>query len=64
MTKGGFPSLAELKTNTRKRNYHVAISLDGKTVATVTVWAEGVRDACKRAYEIISGWQMVNPEEL
>lgn len=56
--------MAELKTNTRKRNYHVAISLDGKTVATVTVWAEGVRDACKRAYEIISGWQMVNPEEL
>lgn len=56
--------MAEFKTNTRKRDYHVAISLDGKTVATVTVRAEGVRDACKKAYETISGWQMVNPEPL
>lgn len=64
MTKGGFPSLAELKTNTRKRDYHVAISLDGKTVATVTVRAEGVRDACKKAYETVSGWQGVEPREL
>lgn len=56
--------MADLKTNTRKRDYHVALSLDGKTVATVTVRAEGVRDACKKAYETISGWQMVNPEPL
>ncbi len=56
--------MAELKTNTRKRDYHVAISLDGKTVATVTVRAEGVRDACKKAYETISGWQGVTLEEL
>lgn len=64
MTKGGSPSLAELKTNTRKRDYHVAVSLDGKTVATVTVRAEGVLDACKKAYETISGWQKATPEEL
>lgn len=64
MMKGGSPFLAEFKTNTRKRDYHVAISTDGKTVATVTVRAEGVRDACKKAYETISGWQMVKPEEL
>lgn len=56
--------MADLKTNTRKRDYHVAISMDGKTVVTVTVRAEGVRDACKKAYETISGWQMVNPEPL
>lgn len=56
--------MAELKTNTRKRDYHVAISLDGKTVATVTVTAEGVRDALKQAYEKVSGWQGVAPEEL
>lgn len=64
MTKGGFPSLAELKTNTRKRDYHIAVSLDGKTVATVAVRAEGVRDALKQAYQKVSGWQMVNPEPL
>lgn len=56
--------MADLKTNTRKRDYHVAISLDGKTVATVTVRAEGVRDACKKAYETISGWQGVPADDL
>lgn len=52
------------KNQTVRRDYHITISLDGKTVATVTVRAEGVRDACKKAYETISGWQMVNPEPL
>lgn len=56
--------MADLKTNTRKRDYHVAISLDGKTVATVTVRAEGVRDALKQAYQKVSGWQTVKPEPL
>lgn len=56
--------MAEFKTNTRKRDYHIAVSLDGKTVATVTVRAEGVRDALKQAYQKVSGWQMVNPEPL
>ena len=56
--------MADLKTNTRKRDYHIAVSLDGKNVATVTVRAEGVRDALKQAYQKVSGWQMVNPEPL
>ena len=56
--------MAELKTNTRKRDYHIAVSLDGRTVATVAVRAEGVRDALKQAYQKVSGWQMVNPEPL
>ena len=56
--------MADLKTNTRKRDYHIAVSLDGKTVATVTVRAEGVRDACKKAYETISGWQGVPADDM
>lgn len=56
--------MSDLKTNTRKRDYHIAVSLDGKTVATVAVRAEGVRDALKQAYQKVSGWQTVNPEPL
>lgn len=56
--------MAEMKTNTRKRDYHITVSLDGKTVTTVQVHAEGVRDALKKAYETVSGWQKVTPEEL
>ena len=55
--------MADLKTNTRKRDYHVAISLDGKTVATVSVLAEGVRDALKQAYQKVSGWQGVPSDD-
>lgn len=56
--------MADLKTNTRKRDYHIAVSLDGKTVATVTVRAEGVRDALKQAYQKVSGWQGVASNDL
>ncbi len=56
--------MADLKTNTRKRDYHIAVSLDGKTVATVTVRAEGVRDALKQAYQKVSGWQGVPSNDL
>lgn len=56
--------MADLKTNTRKRDYHIAVSLDGKTVATVTVRAEGVRDALKQAYQKVSGWQGVPADDL
>lgn len=54
-----------MKTNTRKRTYRIAV-MDGtgKTHATVAVTAEGVRDALKQAYEKVSGWQGVTPEEL
>lgn len=52
--------MAELKTNTRKRDYRVAVmDSSGKTHATVDVTAEGVRDALKKAYEKVSGWQGV-----
>ncbi|MGX8703143.1 MAG: hypothetical protein ACSW8H_01690 [bacterium] len=54
-----------MKTNTRKRDYRVAVmDGSGKTHATVTVTAEGVRDALKKAYEKVSGWQGVSPESL
>lgn len=53
-----------VKTNTRKRNYHVSVSADGKTCATVMVQAEGVRDALKKAYEKVSGWQRVPDEPV
>ena len=56
--------MADLKTNTRKRDYHIAVSLDGKTVATVAVRAEGVRDALKQAYQKVSGWQGVPADDL
>ena len=56
--------MAELKTNTRKRDYHIAVSLDGRTVATVAVRAEGVRDALKQAYQKVSGWQGVPSNDL
>lgn len=56
--------MAELKTNTRKCDYHITVSLDGKTVATVAVRAEGVRDALKRAYQKVSGWQGVPADDL
>ncbi|MBQ1789457.1 MAG: hypothetical protein II008_04715 [Oscillospiraceae bacterium] len=54
-----------MKTNTRKRDYRVAVmDNSGKTHATVAVTAEGVRDALKKAYEKVSGWQGTTPEDL
>ena len=53
-----------MKTNTRKRPYKVAVSEGGKVHATVTVTAEGVRDALKKAYEKVCGWQAVPPDDL
>ena len=53
-----------MKTNTAKRSYHVAVSQGGKVHATVSVTAEGVRDALKKAYEKVSGWQGVSPDDL
>lgn len=53
-----------MKTNTRKRMYHVAVSESGNTHATFTVEAEGVRDALKKSYEKCSGWQGVPADPL
>lgn len=52
------------KNQTVKRDYHITIAAGGKTQATVTVRAEGVRDALKQAYNKICGWQTVDAEEL
>lgn len=55
----------QLKTNTRKQLYRVAVmDSKGKTYATVNVDAEGVRDALKKAYEKVSGWQGVPFDSL
>ena len=55
----------KLRGNTRKRGFTVAVvDENGKTQATVGVTAEGVRDALKKAYEKVSGWQSAAPEEL
>lgn len=54
-----------MKTNTRKRSYRVAVmDGSGKTHATVAVEAEGVRDALKKAYEKVSGWQGVPADDV
>ena len=54
-----------IKMQTRRREYHVTVS-DGRgnVFTTVLVSAEGVRDALKKAYEKVSGWQRTEPEEL
>lgn len=53
-----------MKTNTRKRLYKITVSEGGKVHSTVSVEAESVRDALKKAYEKISGWQGVPAEDL
>lgn len=54
------------KNQTVRRDYHITIAdaASGKTVSTVQVRAEGVRDALKKAYEKVSGWQKTTPEPL
>lgn len=52
-----------MKTNTRKRLYKVTVAEGGKIHATVAVTAEGVRDALKKSYEKVCGWQGVPPEK-
>lgn len=54
-----------LKNQTVRREYHITIAdAAGKTVSTVQVRAEGVRDALKKAYEKVSGWQKTEVEVL
>ena len=53
------------KNQTVKRDYHIAVTDGrGKNSATVTVRAEGGRDALKKAYEKVCGWQTVPPENM
>ena len=46
----------ELKTNTRKRDYHIAVTLDGKTIDTFVAHTDCVLNALKSAYEQCSGY--------
>lgn len=46
-----------LKTQTVKRDYHIAVSHDGKLITTVQVRAATAREALQEAYRTVSGWQ-------
>lgn len=46
-----------LKTNTRKRDYHIAITLDGKLIDTFGAHTDSVLNALKSAYEQCCGYQ-------
>lgn len=55
--------MAMQKNNTQKRDYIVSVSLGNKLETTVAVRAEGVRDAIRKAYSRVCGWQGV-PDDL
>lgn len=55
--------MAIQKNNTQKRDYIVSVSLGNKLETTVAVRAEGVRDAIRKAYSRVCGWQTV-PDDL
>lgn len=51
------------KNQTVKRDYRITVvDSTGKTQQTVVVRAEGVRDALKKAYEKVCGWQFAAPD--
>lgn len=54
----------EVKTNVRRETYYITVYRGAKLEQTVQVTAEGVRDALKKAYEKVSGWQGVPPDDL
>lgn len=54
----------EVKTNVRRETYYITVSRGAKLEQSVQVVAEGVRDALKKAYEKVSGWQGVPPDDL
>lgn len=55
--------MAMQKNNTQKRDYIVSVSLGNKLETTIAVRAEGVRDALRKAYSRVCGWQAV-PDDL
>ena len=55
--------MAIQKNNTQKRDYIVSVSLGNKLETTISVRAEGVRDAIRKAYSRVCGWQGV-PDDL
>lgn len=54
--------MAEIKTNTRKRDYHITITLDGKTMDTFVAHTDSVLNALKSAYEQCCGYRSVTRE--
>lgn len=56
--------MGELRTNTRKRDYHIAVVLDGKTQATFVAKTDSVVNALKKAYEQACGWTRTPCEDL
>lgn len=55
--------MAIQKNNAQKRDYIVSVSLGNKLETTIAVRAEGVRDALRKAYSRVCGWQAV-PDDL
>lgn len=54
----------QLKTNTRKRDYHIAVSVDGKTQATFVAHTDSLVNALKSAYGQACGWTFTPVETL
>ena len=48
--------MGELRTNTRKRDYHITVDLEGKTQATFVAKTDSVVNALRMAYEQVCGW--------
>ena len=53
-----------LKTNTQKKHFHIAVSLDGKLVATFGARTDSVLNALKSAYEQCCGYTQKPIEPL
>jgi len=56
--------MAELKTNTRKRDYHIAITMDGKIVDTFVAHTDSVLNALRSAFEQCAGYTRIPKEPL
>lgn len=59
--------MAELKTNTRKKDFHISITVDGKVIDTFVARTDSVLTALKSAYEQCCGYRKVtrdNPPPL
>lgn len=56
--------MAELKTNTRKRDYHITVTLNGKIEQTFVAHTDSICNALKSAYEQVCGWTRTPVEPL
>ena len=59
--------MADMRTNTRKKDYHISITVDGKVIDTFVARTDSVLNALKSAYEQCCGYRRVtreNPPEL